>query len=169
MAWLDQNGGDSKTIRHVELPPAATPAALESGRVDAAAVAEPRLSDALRGGNVRVFAKVYDAIAKRFLISGFCATSSFVNGNHEAVQRYALAQREANIFANANQDKTAPWLAEAAKVSLDLVQHTSREIFAESLDLAMIQSVIDAAARYHAIERTFDAREIVSSVALNLH
>jgi NitT/TauT family transport system substrate-binding protein len=168
MAWIDQNGGDSKTVKHVELSPPATPAALEAGRIDAAAIAEPRLSDALRSNNVRVFAKVYDAIAKRFLISGFFATTDYVKANPEAVLRYARAQREANVFANANQEKTAPWLAEATKVDLDLVQHTSREIFAETLDLAMIQSVIEAAARYKVIDRAFDAKEMVSVVALNL-
>jgi NitT/TauT family transport system substrate-binding protein len=167
-AWIDQSGGDSKTVRHVELAPAAVPAALEAGRIDAATLPEPRLSDALQAGNVRVLAKVYDAIAKRFLVSAEFAMADFIDAHREAIRRYARAQRLATIFANEHPDQTAPWLAQFARVDVDAIDHSKREVFDESIVLPHIQVVIDAAARYKVIERPFDARDLVSPVVLNL-
>lgn len=168
LLWIDQNGGDSKSVRLVEVPSSAMAAALESGRIDAAAMAEPRISDALRSGNVRIFGKMYDAIGKRFLVSALFARTDFIDANRDTIVRLARAQREANAFANAHPDQTAPWLAEVAKVELQTIQHSKRELFAETLVLGNIQRVIEAAARYKVIERVFEARELISPVVLNL-
>ena len=168
MAWIDQNGGDSKTVKHVELSPAAVPAALEASRVDAATLPEPRVSDVVRAGTARVFAKVYDMIAKRFLVAAEFAMADYANANRDAIQRYARAERLSNAFANAHPDQTAPWLASFAKVDIDAIQQSKREVFDESLNLANIQVVIDAAARYKIIDRSFDAREMVAPAVLNL-
>jgi NitT/TauT family transport system substrate-binding protein len=167
-AWIDQNGGDSKTVRQVELPSAATQAALEAGRIDAAAMNEPRLSEAIRSGNFRVLGKPYDAIAPRFLVTAFVAMGDFVNAHVDTIQRFARAHRETNAFANAHPEQTAVWLAEVAKIDPDVIQHGRREVFAESLVVADVQRVVDAAARYKAIDRPFDAREMISPVLLNL-
>ena len=167
LAWIDQHGGDSKTVRRVEIPPTATQAALESGRIDAAGLQEPRLSVALKGGRIRVLGHMYDAIAKRFLVSAEFATVEFVAANRDAVTRYYRAQLEANAYANAHQDITARWLAEFASADLDTILHTPRKSLAESLDLAMIQPVIASAVRYKVIERGFEPRELVSPAILN--
>ena len=135
LAWIDLHGGDSKTVRRVEISPAATQAALEAGRIDAAGLQEPRLSEALQSGNIRVLGKMYDAIGKR--------------------------------FTNAHPDQTARWLAEFANADVDLIQRTPRKIMAESMDLALIQPVLDAAVRAKVIERGFDLRELISPIIRN--
>src|SRR5665213_1526673 len=48
-AWMDRNGGDSKTLKYVELPFGQMGAALAAGRVDAAFLPEPALSNVLNG------------------------------------------------------------------------------------------------------------------------
>lgn len=166
LAWIDQNGGDSKTVRQVEVSPAAEPAALESGRIDAAVIGEPFLSDVLRRGNVRVVGHVYDAIGKRFLSGALFAMSDFINANRAAIQLFAHAQREANAFANAYPDQTAPWLAEFAHVDTETILHGTREVFDETIVIPNVQRVIDAAARFKIIERGFDARELISPAVL---
>lgn len=75
---------------------------------------------------MRVFAKIYDAIGKRFLISAHFALLDYVAMNGEAVQRYARALHDANIFANAHHDQTAQWLAEFAKIDIATVQRSTR-------------------------------------------
>ena len=167
LSWIDQNGGDVKTVRQIELPSAATQAALESGRIDAAGFVEPRLSEALRGGNVRVLAKPLDAIGKRFMISAEFATADFINANRDVIARFAKAQCEANAFANAHPDQTAPWLADFAKIDVDAILHGRREIFDETMIVDNLQRVIDAAARYKVIAQSFDARDMISPVVLN--
>ncbi|HEV8022594.1 MAG TPA: ABC transporter substrate-binding protein [Candidatus Lustribacter sp.] len=168
MAWVDLNGGDSKTLHEIELPPAATPAALDAGRVDAAILTEPLLSQTINSGLARVLGKPYDAIAPRFMIAAVVSTTDFINANKDAVQRLARAYLQANAFGNAHPDQTAPWLAELTKVDVATINRGHRELFDESLIPANLQKVIDAAARYKAIDHSFDALELISPVVLNI-
>jgi NitT/TauT family transport system substrate-binding protein len=44
-AWLDRNGGNSSSVKFVEVPFPAIPAALEAGRIDAGYLAEPFITN----------------------------------------------------------------------------------------------------------------------------
>jgi len=167
LAWIDQHGGDSKSVHRVELPPSATTAALLAGRIDAAGLQEPRLSEALRTGKIRGLGKMYDAIGRRFMVSGLVAMADWVAANRDTVLRFYRALLEANVYGNAHQDVTAHWLADFAHADLDAILHTPRKVLAESLDLSMVQLVIDAALRYKVIEKGFDARDLVAPVILS--
>ena len=167
-AWVDQNGGDSSTLREIELPTAGTPAALAAGRIDAAVLPEPVLSQTLNSGLTRVLGKPYDAIASRFPIAANFALPDFINANHDAIQRFYRAEVQANAFGNAHPEQTAPWLADVTKVDAATINRGHREVLAEGIDVALVQRVIDAAARYKAIDRGFDARDLISPAVLNL-
>lgn len=167
-AWVDQNGGDSSTLREVELPTAGTPAALAAGRIDAAVLNEPLLSQTLNSGLTRVLGKPYDAIAPRFPIAANFALPAFIDANRDAIQRFYRAMVQANVFGNAHPDQTAVWLADVAHVDVATIDRGHREVLAEGIDVALIQRVIDAAARYKAIDRSFDAHDLISPVVLNL-
>jgi NitT/TauT family transport system substrate-binding protein len=166
--WIEQNGGDSKSVHQVELPPASVEAALVAGRVDAATAAEPRISQILRNGTARVLANVYDVIAKRFLISAEFAMDDFIAANRSSIQAYARAQRQATAYANTHQTQTAAWLADFAKIDVQTILQGRREVFDESLVIDHLQPVIDACVRYKVISKGFDARELISPVVLNL-
>lgn len=168
MAWVDLNGGDSKTLHEIELPPAATPAALDAGRIDAAVLTEPLLSQTINSGLARVLGKPYDAIGSRFMIAAVVSTTDFINANKDAIQRLARSFLQANAFGNAHPDQTAPWLAELTKVDVATINRGHRELFDDTLVPANLQKVIDAAARYKAIDHSFDALELISPVVLGI-
>jgi NitT/TauT family transport system substrate-binding protein len=168
VAWIDQNGGTSSTVKLIEFPPSAQGAALESGRVQAATLAEPFLSNAISGGNVRVFAKIFDVIAPKFMVAGYVAMADYINANRDAIQRFSSALSEGAAFANAHPDQTLPWLIDYAKIDPAVAKRARREIFSESLDLALIQHEIDTLVRLKVLDRSFNARELVSPVALNV-
>ena len=111
---------------------------------------------------------MFDAIAPRFLVSCEFALADYIAANRSVVERYARAERDARIFANAHQDQTAQWLSQFAKVDVDAIGRSRREVFEEQLALGDIQVVIDAAARYKVIDKPFNARDMVSPVVLNL-
>ena len=166
MAWIDQNGGDSKSMHQVELPPSAMPAALDAGRVDVAAMSEPRVAVALRAGNLRILGKPYDVIAPTFLISAFFGLPDVIEANRDAIERLARAHHDANDFANAHPDQTLPWLVETAKI--DTSFSGGRATFTDTLRARDIQPVIEAAVRFKVIDRSFDANELISPVVANL-
>lgn len=168
LAWIDQNGGSSSTVKLVEIPPTAEVGALEAGRVQAAALAEPFLSQTLSGGTVRVFAKIFDAIGPRFLQAAYFGIPAFINPNADTVQRFTRALLEGNAFANAHPDQTLPWLIDYAKIDPAVARRARREKFGESIDPAQIQIVIDALVRLKIVDHGFDAKDMISPVVLNL-
>jgi ABC-type nitrate/sulfonate/bicarbonate transport system substrate-binding protein len=80
-SWLDRNGGDSTSVRWVELNDSQAVPAMKAGRVDAASVSEPTFGNALRGGEARVFAKCYDGIASHFQVGVSFASRAFAQAN----------------------------------------------------------------------------------------
>lgn len=168
LAWIDQHGGNSAAVKMVEIPQTAIGAALETGRVDAATMAEPHLSEALGTGTVVVFAKIFDAIGPKFLVSAQFAMPAYLSANRDTAQRFARAILDGNAFANDHPDRTAPWLVDFAKVDPASVKRSRREVFAVAMDPSLVQVVIDALVRMKAIDRGFNAAEMISPATLNL-
>jgi NitT/TauT family transport system substrate-binding protein len=145
-AWIDANGGDSTTVKFVELPFSALPDALASGRVDAAFIADPFFSKAQETG--RVLGTGLDAVAKEFIVGGWIATPAWAAANAGDVAGFAGAIARATAWASANPLKAADTLVRYLKVDPATVAATPRSIFAEKLTPALLQPGIDNASRY---------------------
>ena len=158
--WIDKNGGDSSTIKFIELSPAETPAALEQHRIDAAHVAEPQITQAK--ATSRVFAKTYDPLGDGFMIAGYFTTRQWADAHPDLVKKFQAAIRETAIWANskANTDKSADMLATLTKLDPALVRSSVRAKFGLALSPAAIQPTIDLAARYKLLD-AFPASELI--------
>ena len=88
-SWIDQHGGDSHTVKMVEIPYSLTAAALEEGRIDASVLLQPFLSPAVAGGKIRIFAKVFDAISARFQMTAWITNANWAAANPDVVRRFA--------------------------------------------------------------------------------
>lgn len=168
LAWIDQNGGTSSTVKLVEIPPTAEVAALETGRVQAASLAEPFLSEALSGGTVRVFGKIFDSVAPRFLQAAYFGRADFITANPDVVLRFVHGLLDGNAFANAHPDQTLPWLIDYAKIDPAVAKRARRERFGETIDPSMIQVEIDALVRLKVLDHGFDAKDMFSPVVLSM-
>jgi NitT/TauT family transport system substrate-binding protein len=147
MAWVDQNGGDSRTLKFIELSAPATIAALESGKT-------------------RIMAQVFDAFGSRFANTGWFTTTDYAKNNPDTVTRFVNVMRQASQLAYSHHAETAALLAEYFKGDPKVYARMARVEFAETLDPRDIQPLIDAAAKYKAIDRTFPAQEMISPLAL---
>jgi NitT/TauT family transport system substrate-binding protein len=159
-AWIDQNGGDSRTVHFLELPDSASTAALAAGRIEAASIAEPFLDEALRG-DTRVLAASYDAIAKEFMISAWFATRDYIGKNAAAAHAFDTAMREAARWANANQARSGEILEKWAKVKVSPTM--ARVTYADQLVASQIQPFINAAAKYGVLPASFPAAELFAT------
>jgi NitT/TauT family transport system substrate-binding protein len=158
--WIDKNGGDSSTIKFIEIGPTEIPAALEAHRVDAAFVAEPQISQAKAGS--RIFAKPYDLLGDGFMIAGYFTTRQWADAHPDLVRKFQAALRETATWANAitNTGKSAEIMAKYAKLDPALVRSSVRAKFGTVLAPAAIQPTIDLAARYKLLE-SFPAAELI--------
>ena len=165
LAWIGENGGTPSSVRVIELPPSSAAAALQAARVQAAALAEPFLSQALATGQVQVFAKVFDTIGTRFLQGAYFTTTEYVASNPDVTARFVHALLRGNRFANDHPDRTLPWMIDFAMLNPAVERRARRERFGDALDVAQVQTVIDALVRLKVIDRGFDAHELVNPIA----
>ena len=158
-AWIDKNGGDSSTLKFIEIPLPAMPAALGAGRVDAARVSEPFIGVALKNGS-RVLAYGGDAISKHYLIGAWFTTLQWAKNQPDVVSRFAAVIHGAAVWANANPAQSAEILAKYVKIDPTVIATMARGHFAEQLTPALAQPLIDAAAKYNGFN-AFPASDLI--------
>jgi NitT/TauT family transport system substrate-binding protein len=159
-AWVDAGGGDASTLKFVEIPFSEMPAALASGRIDAAFVAEPFLTQAKK--TAHTVGIEFDAIANSFLVAAWFTTNDWANKHQRAVTLFAQSMRDAVDWAKANPAKCPDILAKYLKVDPAQVAATPRTYFAKSLDPAQVQTGIDLTAKYAKFP-AFPAAELIYS------
>ena len=165
-SWVEQNGGNFSAVKSVEMPnPTMLPALLD-GRIDGFTVGEPWMTRALDSGKTRVLAKSFGAIAPRFLMTGWFATSDYVEHNRDVVERFNRALLDATVYANTHKAEIIPMLADYLKLDPALIARTMKGAEGEYLDPALIQPMIDASAKHGLIPHGFNATELISPAAL---
>jgi NitT/TauT family transport system substrate-binding protein len=166
LAWVDKNGGDSKTLHVIEVPASAGGAFLEQGRADAVTLNEPAVSQAVAGGKVRVLANPYEAVGRRLMTAGFAAMAPIVDKNRDAMGRFARAMHEASTYTNTHLPETVEMVARYSGATSDVVAKSVRFTDAEYLEPANLQPLIDMCARFELIDKIFPAQEVISPLAL---
>jgi NitT/TauT family transport system substrate-binding protein len=159
--WIDKNGGDSTTVKFVEVPPAEDYAAIDARRLDAVNVAEPQITEMKPIG--RILGKPYDALGEGFMIAGYFSTRTWADANPDLARRFVQTLRETALWANKNQDKSADVLAKYTRLDPKLIRSGNRAHFGEAgLTPQMLQSSIDLAARYKLFDGgPFPASELI--------
>jgi NitT/TauT family transport system substrate-binding protein len=145
-AWIDQNGGDSTKVKFVELAFPAMQAALDAGRVDAVMIAEPFLSAAKKVD--RVIGSPYDAVSKAFLVSAYFTMEPWAKDHADVLNRFVGAIYDTAAWANKNRAKSADYLIQYSKIDPAAVGAMTRVQFGEHLTPAMLQPVVNVAAKY---------------------
>lgn len=161
-AWVDLHGGDGKSLRVVEAKPAEQLVALDTGRIEAAAIKPPYLTAALSSGKFRALGKPLDAIGPRFLLSCYVATVDFIVKNPFVVAGFAAAIAEAARYTNANQAATNELVAAFSGQDPVLLGQGVRSITAESITLADLQRPLDFAVKSGIIEKNFDVNGLLA-------
>ena len=162
-AWIDRNGGDSKSVKFIELPYPSFIPALARGTIDGFVGPEPFVSAAVKAGNHAIFTTA-NPIAPAFLLSGWVATTEWVAKNPVVARRFANAIRAAGDWANTHPAESAPILSANTKIPLEVIAGMRRGFFQDRLDPAVMQPIIDVAARYGVIEKPFPAAEIIATI-----
>jgi NitT/TauT family transport system substrate-binding protein len=160
-SWIDKNGGDSRSVHFIELPPSGMAAALKQGRIDAAMMSEPILSQSK--ADVEILGDAFAAIAPTWISSVFVASKAWVTANPDAARRFVAAMHETAIWANAHHADTAKILAPPSGVDLATFATMARTTYGETLTRALLQPGIDAAVKYGALKTPYDTQEIVTA------
>jgi NitT/TauT family transport system substrate-binding protein len=152
-AWIDKNGGDSKTVKFIEMPYSAMGAAVASGRVDVGSIDEPFVGEAIAANQLRAIGFPLEAIAKRFVEGAYFTTSSYAKAHPDVIRKFADAMAQAADWANANPSASAAILAKYSKSPL--APGAARTYFTPRFVRSEAQPLIDAAAKYGALKSAF--------------
>lgn len=159
LEWLKKGGVDPNTVKFVELPYPAMPAALATGRVDAALVAEPARSIAL--ATARIVADTNAAIAPTWFICVWFTTEAWIAANLALAHRLARAVVQTSVWSNAHPAETAAAMAKASKMPQDVIVAMSRSIFGTKLDPKLMDPLINIAAEHNMISAPIAARTLI--------
>ena len=129
-----------------------------ANRIDGSCLLEPSLTYAKN--EVRIFGKCYDAIAKTLMISSHFANNDWLAKNPAPAHAFIGALKQTAEWANANQAAAGLILAKLTKIPPATIAEMHRVVYAESLDAATIQPVIDATAEYKFMPKTFNATDM---------
>ena len=162
LAWIDKNGGDSKSVNFTELPPPQQAAAIDAKRIDGSALVEPfytRSKDLLFdvGSN-------YSAVngGKSFQTLGIAGSKPWVDAHLSTTKKVAEAIHTAAKWANdpKNHAECATILAQYTKVEPEVINAYPRIAFAEANNPALVQPVVDMLAHYTFLPSGFNAADL---------
>lgn len=161
-SWLDHNGGDSKSVKFIEMPLPLKKDAVLQGKVNGSLDTEPFLTYGIDAG-LRPFMMGNTGIAPVYLLDFWASMKDWADKNPATVMKFVAAMRETSQWANKNHVLSAPILAKYTKIPEDVVLRMHRGDFAETNDPKLVQPVIDTAARYGWIAKTYSAAELFYS------
>jgi NitT/TauT family transport system substrate-binding protein len=168
--WIDKTGGDSSTVKFLELPGKAAAEAIASGRVDAATLAQPTLKDAVAGGKFRILADPFAAVASHFVSTAYACSVDFATKNAAAVARFRKIISDANTYANKHVAEMLPLISKFTGIDLAVLDNLPFTRIGTTAVLkdahTMIQPLIDVAVKYKAIPHSYDAKELIDPAAL---
>ncbi len=146
-AWIDQNGGDVKTVKLIETPFSEMAAALEAGRVAAGILAEPFWTAAL--DTCRVIGNGSAPVGKHFMVTGWFGSTDWLTKNADTAKRMQAVMLQIARWANANHAATQAIVPKYTKITPEVAAHMVRAVLGETRpDPALIQPVIDVAVKY---------------------
>jgi NitT/TauT family transport system substrate-binding protein len=158
-AWMDKNGGDSATVKYIEVPFPQAAGVVTQGRADASLSVEPFITQSK--ADTRVMADPFAVLGDNYLITAFFASAAWAQAHPALVARFAAVIRETADWANKNQGKSAEILAKYSKLDPNMVKQTIRARYATTLTPAELQPTIDTAAHYKYIDNGFPAQELM--------
>jgi NitT/TauT family transport system substrate-binding protein len=164
-AWIDQNGGDAKSVRFIEIPTSAVTAALEQNRIVGATLITPALAEALESGTVKLMGRSFSAIAKRFMIAGWFSTKDWLDKNNDAAKRFVDALMQAGAYTDTHRAETVELLANYSKLKPSTIRGMVRSTIGKVADPKDIEPVIAASVKYGAFDKAFPASDLIASIA----
>jgi NitT/TauT family transport system substrate-binding protein len=159
--WIDKNGGDSRTVKFIEVGFSDINQAVESHRVDAASLFEPSITLALGTGKFKLLANTAAAVGPRWLNSVWFSTDNYVQQNPDVTRRFVSAIRQGAIWSNSHHDESNAILVKYLKLDPDLANRMTRDLQGTELTPALMQPNLDVMVRYNALPKTMTVDQLI--------
>jgi NitT/TauT family transport system substrate-binding protein len=157
--WVEATGGNPASMKFIELSEPEMLPALKEHRIDAGILIEPFIAAA--ADEVSSVAAIDDFVAKRFLATGWIASDAWLAAHGDVAAKFAAVMKQTAEWANVHHAESAAILLKYTKVTPEIVSRMQRATYGTTLDAALLQPVIDNAAKYGSFPRPVTAAELM--------
>jgi NitT/TauT family transport system substrate-binding protein len=123
-ASVSEAGGDPDKVRFVELPFDQMPAALDSGRIDAAMVVEPALATVKSQGGVEIASPMVD-VSPDLTVALYFTSTRYAQQNPDVVKRFQQATAESLTYADAHPDEVREVVTTYTRIPASLLEQVT--------------------------------------------
>ncbi|WP_176738072.1 ABC transporter substrate-binding protein [Micromonospora inyonensis] len=157
---IDNDGGDSRSVKLLNMPLADGLNAFLAGKVDAIYTSDPFTSKALAGGG-QIISWVGVEALHQGINSSMVASESYIAKNRETVARFNCAMREANVNANADHDGVRRAIAKAQNVPFSTFEHANIAYFYKCANTEYLENFRDLMLKYKLLAKKVDVKDLL--------
>lgn len=162
---IDARGGDASKVELVELPMPEMPAALEQGRVAAAAMNEPYTSIALeQEANIvaRPFTDVQHSASN---IAVYFAKDAYVQQHPEVAESFVSALNKSLKYAQQHPEEVRDVIPSYTDIDQNLLDSLVLPYWTPELNRKSIDEIADLSVQYGVLESPVDLDELIGKHA----
>jgi NitT/TauT family transport system substrate-binding protein len=160
--WIDANGGDSGSVKWVEIPFPQMAPALVNKQVDAYGAVEPFVTVPVLNKQARLLGRQLGAMAPRLIIASYFGSEDWIGRNTAAVKGFVAALNRGIDAHNANPDEAKAVLAKHTGLKPELFKNMPLPAFEKKIVESDFQPMLDVALRYKFVARKFPISEVIS-------
>ena len=162
--YIDKNGGDSSSVKYVELPIPTIADATITGRVDAGSLDASNMYAARSKAALREVGNTYDSVAPRFVAGAWFASPDWIGKNPDLARKFIAVYERISTWANAHPDDVVKLYAKHSAFTVEDLKLSPRAQLEPSTQADLLQPVIDVALKYNAIKKAFPAADLFNTI-----
>jgi NitT/TauT family transport system substrate-binding protein len=159
-ASLEQENVAVDTLEFTEVPFPDMNAALEAGRVDAACVVEPFVSQG-KAGKARGIAPFYVRTAPDLTVATYSTSTQYAEENADVVDRFVQAMNKSLIYADSHPDEVRKVLLDYTEIPPEAAEAIKLPVWRPDLNEPTIEKLSELSVKYGLIEEQPDLEELI--------
>lgn len=159
---LEKRGVDTSDLEFVEVPFPDQVAALERRQFDVAWLPEPFVSQALAAGHRKLLDPMVDTFP-RLTLSGYFASTEFIEENEDLVERFQRAMNRSLDYAAEHEDEARAAIAENTEIPPPVVEQMPLPHWTSDLNEGSIRFLIEQAQSDDYFEDEIDVEALLPS------
>jgi NitT/TauT family transport system substrate-binding protein len=159
-ASLEQEGVAVDTLEFTEVPFPDMNAALEAGRVDAACVVEPFVSQG-KAGKARGIAPFYVRTAPDLTVATYFTSTQYAEENADVVDRFVQAMNKSLTYAESHPDEVRKVLLDYTEIPPEAAEAIKLPVWRPDLNEPTIERLSELSVKYGLIEEEPDLDELI--------
>jgi NitT/TauT family transport system substrate-binding protein len=157
---LERSGVDYRDVEYTEVPYPEIPAAVAAGRVDAAFVVEPFVTDIKRAGG-RAILHPMERTERNYTIATYFASERFIEGEPDVLERFVRAVKRSNLYAQRHPDEVRRAVPGYTKTPPETTRVMNLTRWERQLDEPSIELTARLAERYGYLDEAPAIDELV--------